>query len=100
VWDGSGDNPYFAFLALADAIVATEDSVNMVTRGGRYGQAGLHPGAQRQVAPARPLPCADAGARRDSPFEGRLETWTYAPINDTELVASAIRRALHLETKA
>jgi hypothetical protein len=37
------------------------------------------------------------GATR--PFEGRLESWTYAPINDTELVASAIRRALGLETK-
>jgi mitochondrial fission protein ELM1 len=28
------------------------------------------------------------------------EMWTHAPINDTEVVASSIRRALHLETKA
>jgi uncharacterized protein len=33
------------------------------------------------------------------PFEGRLEAWSYAPINDTELVASIIRRALGLEIK-
>jgi mitochondrial fission protein ELM1 len=33
------------------------------------------------------------------PFEGRLESWRYAPINDTELVAAAIRHALELETK-
>jgi mitochondrial fission protein ELM1 len=26
--------------------------------------------------------------------------WRYAPINDTELVASSVRHALHLETKA
>ena len=39
----------------------------------------------------------ERGATR--PFEGRLEVWSYAPINDTEMVASAIRRALGLETK-
>ena len=31
VWDGGGDNPYFAFLGLADAIVVTADSVSMVS---------------------------------------------------------------------
>jgi mitochondrial fission protein ELM1 len=31
-------------------------------------------------------------------FPGKIESWCYAPINDTELVASAIRRALGLET--
>ena len=39
----------------------------------------------------------ERGATR--PFEGRLESWRYVPINDTELVAGAIRRALNLETK-
>jgi mitochondrial fission protein ELM1 len=38
VWDGTGDNPYFAFLALADAIVVTEDSVNMVTEAAGTGK--------------------------------------------------------------
>ena len=37
----------------------------------------------------------ERGATR--PFQGKLEAWTYAPINDTEVVASAIRRALGLE---
>jgi len=40
----------------------------------------------------------EQGATR--PFEGRLEIWSYAPINDTELVASAIRRAFGLEIKS
>jgi mitochondrial fission protein ELM1 len=34
------------------------------------------------------------------PFEGKFESWTYAPIYVTGVVASAIRRALHLETKS
>jgi mitochondrial fission protein ELM1 len=29
---------------------------------------------------------------------GKIESWSYAPINDTELVAGTIRRALGLET--
>ena len=31
VWDGAGANPYYGILALADAILVTGDSVNMVT---------------------------------------------------------------------
>jgi hypothetical protein len=46
----------------------------------------------------RPKPQRERGATR--PFEGKLENWTYAPINDTGVVASVIRRALHLQTKA
>ena len=30
-WDGAGENPYLALLALADTVVATADSANMVT---------------------------------------------------------------------
>ena len=30
IWNGDGDNPYFAFLAAADFIIVTRDSVNMV----------------------------------------------------------------------
>ena len=36
------------------------------------------------------------GATR--PFAGKIESWSYAPVNDTELVASVIRRKLGLET--
>ena len=31
MWDETGDNPYFAFLGSADAILVTEDSTNMLT---------------------------------------------------------------------
>jgi uncharacterized protein len=100
VWDGTGDNPYFAFLALADAIVATEDSVNMVTEAAGTGKpvyVQTLKGSSRRLTRFHAL-MQERGATR--PFEGRLESWTYAPINDTEVVASAIRRALHIETKA
>jgi uncharacterized protein len=99
LWDGTGDNPYYAFLALADVIVVTEDSVNMVTEA-----AGTGKPVYVQKLPGRSIRLArfhrlmqERGATR--PFEGRLESWSYVPINDTEMVASSIRRALGLETK-
>jgi uncharacterized protein len=54
-------------------------------------------GGSRQLARFHAL-MQERGATRL--FEGRLETWRYSPINDTELVASSVRHALHLETKA
>jgi len=97
VWDGTGDNPYFAYLALADAIVVTEDSVNMVTEAAGTGKpvyVQRLPGASTRLSRFHAL-MRERGATR--PFEGRLEAWSYSPVNDTEVVASAIRRALDLE---
>ena len=31
IWDGQGENPYFGYLGLADAIVVTADSISMVS---------------------------------------------------------------------
>jgi mitochondrial fission protein ELM1 len=99
LWDGTGDNPYFAFLALADAIVVTEDSVNMVTEAAGTGKpvyVQKLPGRSTRLARFHRL-MQERGATR--PFEGLLESWSYQPINDTGTVASAIRSALGLETK-
>jgi len=40
----------------------------------------------------------EAGATR--PFDGRLEQWSYEPINDTEVAAAVIRHALGIEKSA
>jgi uncharacterized protein len=96
VWDGTGDNPYFAFLGLADAIVVTEDSVNMVTEAAGTGKpvyVQALRGRSARLARFHRL-MRERGATR--PFEGRLESWRYTPINDTERVAAAIRRSLGL----
>jgi mitochondrial fission protein ELM1 len=99
VWDGAGDNPYYAFLALADAIVVTEDSVNMVTEAAGTGKpvyVQALPGRSNRLSRFHRL-MRERGATR--PFQGKLESWSYAPVNDTEIVASAVRRALDIETK-
>ena len=96
VWDGGGENPYLALLGLADTIVVTGDSVNMVTEAAGTGKpVYVHPlhGRSRRLSRFHDL-MRERGATR--PFDGRIESWSYPPINDTELVAAAIRRALNL----
>jgi mitochondrial fission protein ELM1 len=38
IWEGEGPNPYFAFLAAADAILVTEDSTNMAVEAASTGK--------------------------------------------------------------
>jgi mitochondrial fission protein ELM1 len=79
--------------------VTTEDSVNMVTEAcgtGKPVYVQRLEGRSRRLSRFHEL-MRQRGATR--PFEGKLETWSYPPINDTELVASAIRGALGLESK-
>ena len=97
LWDGKGENPYFAFLALADAIVVTEDSVNMVTEAAGTGKpvyVQSLKGNSRRLSRFHRL-MRERGATR--PFQGRLESWTYPPINDTLAVAVVIRQWLGIE---
>jgi mitochondrial fission protein ELM1 len=96
-WTGSGTNPYFAFLALADVIIATSDSVNMVTEAAGTGKpVYVYPLPGRS---ARLAVFHDAMQRHGAtrPFDGGLDSWSYAPVNDTEVIAGAVRRALGLE---
>ena len=91
VWDGSGDNPYFGILALCDFLIVTEDSVNMATESAATGKPiyvlsldGRPPKKfQRFHSDLRRLNIA-------RPFEGKLEMFSYTPLNETERAASEI----------
>jgi uncharacterized protein len=96
VWDGEGDNPYFGLLALADAIVVTEDSVSMVSEACATGAPVMLarlPGRSRRIALFNRL-LADDGRVRD--FQGRLELWPAVPVDDTPAAGAALRRLLGL----
>ncbi|MHA1114464.1 MAG: mitochondrial fission ELM1 family protein, partial [Alphaproteobacteria bacterium] len=94
-WDGTGDNPYYAYLALADAIVATCDSVNMVSEACSTGKP-VHvvaldgPGSAKFRRFHQALE-ADGLTR---PFRGQLEQWTYPPLDDMTSLADEIGRRL------
>src|SRR5579863_6089777 len=38
IWDGAGDNPYYAYLAVADALLVTADSVSMISEAAATGK--------------------------------------------------------------
>jgi len=80
--------------------VATEDSVNMVTEAAGTGKPVYVQALKGRSRRLARFHAVMQERRATRPFEGRLETWSYAPINDTEVVTSAIRSALHIETKA
>lgn len=94
-WDGTGENPYGAFLAHADAFIVPADSVNMcgepcVTgkpvyvfepEGGSPKFARFHEALAARGA-TRPLPAHFAS----------LETWSYPPMSSAEEIAQDVAR--------
>lgn len=100
VWTGEpdGPNPYFGLLALADAILVTEDSTNMVTEAAATGKpvhiltlSGGSPKFRRFHEAMR-----THGATR--PFEGKLENWSYVPLTETVRAARIVQERLGART--
>ncbi len=100
IWDGEGENPYFGFLALADAFVVTGDSVNMVCEAATTGKpvhiVELAGGSAKFRRFHEAL--SEAGVTR--PFAGALERWSYPALRDTERAAAEIRRRLDARSGA
>jgi uncharacterized protein len=94
IWDGNGDNPYFAMLGTADAIIVTADSVSMISEAASTGKPvhiiELEGGSAKFARFHQAM--RDAGITRT--FNGTLETWDYAPLDDTARAAAEIRRRL------
>lgn len=90
LWTGGADNPIAAYLALADAVVVTADSTNMVGEAAATGVP-LHvfrpPGGHRKVD--RFLAALAAGATL-RPFPGPIGGATYPPVDATPVIAAAI----------
>jgi len=94
LWDGTPPNPYYAMLGLAEAIIVTADSVNMVSEACSTGKpvfvVPLPGGSEKFRRFHQTL--FDDGLTR--PFEGVLEKWDYQPLNDPALVASRVLRMM------
>jgi mitochondrial fission protein ELM1 len=94
IWDGTGDNPYFGMLALADTILVTSESVSMISEAvattAPVMLAALPGRSRRNALFIEPL-LAEGRVRL---FAGRLETWPAAPLNDTPEAAAELRRRL------
>jgi hypothetical protein len=91
IWDGSGDNPYYAYLAVADALLVTADSVSMVSEAAATGKpVHILPLAGGDAKFARfHETMRQAGITR--PFTGHIESWGYPPLDDTARAGAALR---------
>jgi mitochondrial fission protein ELM1 len=99
IWDGRGDNPYFAYLALADHILVTEDSASMVSEAAVTGKPisimSLAGGSAKFTRFHDSM--RSRGASR--PFTGEIVQWRYEPVDETARVAAAVRRLLESATE-
>ncbi len=94
IYDGVGENPYFAFLAAADYVIVTKDSVNMVAEAASTGRPIFIADVEGEQWRKR-LFHADLAARGAArPFEGRLYPFAYAPLRETDRLAEEIVRRL------
>ncbi len=93
-WDGEGTNPYIDLLALADAIVVTADSSNMLGEAAATGApilvfepSGGHPKFKALLDGLKRHGAVHA-------FEGHLERTRYEPLNSTPTIAKAVAEGL------
>lgn len=94
IWDGQGENPYFGLLELADFIVVTCDSVNMVSEAAHTGKPvyvfDLPGGSEKFSRFHRAL--REEGIIR--PFTGPVAPYTYTPPDDVGMVAKRVQALL------
>jgi mitochondrial fission protein ELM1 len=92
IWDGEGDNPYFAFLAAADIILVTEDSTNLATDAATTGKPvhvlAMDGGGRKFERFHEDL--ARRGVTRR--FAGELNHWNYPPLDETNRAADELLR--------
>lgn len=99
IWDGTGDNPYHGYLAWADYILVTADSVSMISESATTGK------------PVYLIPLDGGSARFDRfyahligrgvirRFDGGLAPYDYVPLDDAGLVAESICELMHKSGK-
>ena len=98
----SGENPYFAYLALADAVLVTDSSVSMISEAAATGKP-VHvrnlDGSNAKLARFHEAIRAAAGIT--GLFSGRIESWSDRVPDDTMLAGAALQAlALGRRTRA
>ena len=95
VWDGTGQNPYPDFLAHADLLVVTGDSVNMTGEACATGHPVyvFDPGPGSAKFTRFHAALRRHGATRELPETlSRIEHWSYPPLDSASDIAAEIER--------
>ena len=94
VYGGVGPNPYMGFLGLADTIIVTSDSINMISEACSTGKPVYIITLGKNNKRKQSFLDAMQQEGRTRPFDGHLNNWTYEALNETERVAAIIREKL------
>ena len=103
VWDGTGENPYGTYLAAADALIVTSDSINMTSEGCATGKpvfvfhadggsakfARFHSGLEAYGATSAFEPASACWLQEG--LSG-LASWRYVPLQSAAAIARQIER--------
>jgi len=100
IWDGTGENPYFDYLALCDSLIVTADSVNMTGEAIATGKPVyvFHPQGGSKKFHHFHEQLRKKGITRD--FKGEIESWEYEPLDATAEIAREIAMRWHRKTTA
>lgn len=95
VWNEAGENPYMGFLALADYIMVTSDSVSMTSEACYTGKPvyTYHLPGGAAISDRFHSLFVYKGYTR--PFKGRLEAWEYPPLDEFSKVVEAVKQRLY-----
>lgn len=93
--DADGANPYDAFLAAADVVIATTDSTNMLTEAAAAGKPVLMFSLEGEDGKFAALYEALAARGLARPFEGPVTPWPVEPLRETDRAAAEIVKRLH-----
>jgi mitochondrial fission protein ELM1 len=105
IWDDTGDNPYFAFMAAADHVLVTEDSVNLAVDAAATGRPVHILAMDRAGGQERKFRNFHDDLQRRGiarPFTNLSETWSYPPLAEADRAARELLRLydLHLAAQA
>ena len=99
-YEDEGANPYPAILGVADHIFVTADSVNMATEAAATGKPVHVIAVDGQLGKLARFHQSLARRGCARPFNGKLETWSYPPLLETDRAAAAVLTAWAARTRA
>lgn len=94
IWDGGGDNPYYAYLAVADALFVTADLVSMISEAAATGKPVYILGPEGGDAKFARFHATMEKLGITRTFTGEIEQWSYAPPDDNDRAGAALRQLL------
>lgn len=94
LWTSGEPNPYLGFLGIADIIIVTSDSINMISEACSTGKPVyvLSLGTTTSRRKEFLLSMTKEGKIRS--FDGKFEIWNYEPLRETIRIADIIKKRL------